>query len=181
MGEQWENRSVFCFFFTLHFCWPHWLAPRREWKASSAYCASWLQRNRISATLHVMWGNKFTVDNVVLSQEKWIHFHFPGLPLKLLREDNYFPSSKYFLTSFSWKWQSGSAPGWEIQPWLDECNFEHSPWFSVSFRGLEFSFAKWIVMYFWQILFSFNFKTRRSIEVVPKLFPTAKKTAWKSR
>lgn len=93
------------------------------------------------------------------SQEKWIHFHLLGLPLKLLKGDNYFPSSKYFLTSFSWKWQSGSAPGWQIQPQFDECNSEHSPWFRVTFRGSGFCFAERIAVNFGGTVSSFSLKT----------------------
>lgn len=126
--------------------------PKREVSAFFPCCMDPVQRNwpstlnfcREASSQLIIWS---------WSQEKWIHFHFLGLPLKLLREDNYFLSSKYFLTSFSWKWQSGSAPGWQIQPWFDKCNSEHSPCFSVSFHGSEFSSAKWIVMYFGKSFF----------------------------
>lgn len=109
--------------------------------------------------------------------QKWIHFHFLGLPLKLLREDNYFPSSNYFLTSFSWKWQSSSAPGWQIQPWFDKCNSEHSP-DSLLISWLR-KLCKVIVTYFWQTTFSFNFRTKRK-EMVQELFQT-RKPAWRWR
>lgn len=77
-----------------------WIQFRENWLSSLNFC-------RETSSQLIIWS---------WSQEKWIHFHFLGLPLKLLREDNYFPSSKYFLTSFSCKWQSSSAPGWQIQP-----------------------------------------------------------------
>lgn len=89
--------------------------PKREVNTFFPYYMDPIQRNWLSA-LNFCRGTSSQLIIRSWSQEKWIHFHFLGLPLKLLREDNYFPSSKYFLTSFSWKWQSGSAPGWQIQP-----------------------------------------------------------------
>lgn len=157
-----ENRSLLCLYLSQYPSWPCWLAPkeRSEYSLFLLHYMDPVQRNWLS-TLNFC---RETSSQLIIwswSQEKWIHFHFLGLPLKLLREDNYFPSSKYFLTSFSWKWQSSSAPGWQIQPQFDKCNSEHSPWFTVSFHSSEFSFAKWIVTYFWQTTFSFNFKTKR--------------------
>lgn len=89
--------------------------PKREVDTLFPYYMDPVQRNWLS-TLNFCHETSSQLIMWFWSQEKWIHFHFLGLPLKLLREDNYFPSSKYFLTSFSWKWQSGSAPGWQIQP-----------------------------------------------------------------
>lgn len=76
--------------------------PNKEVNTFSPYCMDPVRRNRLS-TLNLC---RETSSQLIIwsrSHEKWIHFHFLGLPLKLLREDNYFPSSKYFLTSFSWK------------------------------------------------------------------------------
>lgn len=157
--ELWEQKH------TMLLCHPVPLLAtlartQREVDTFFPYCVDPVQRNRLSA-LNLCRETSLQLIIWFWSQEKWIHFHFLGLPLKLLREDNYFLSSKYFLTSFSLKWQSGSAPGWQIQPQFDGCNSEHSPRFNVSFHGSKFSFARWIVIYFWKTFIFFNFNTKR--------------------